>query len=101
MSQFTAGLPINVSSNTGVEQPLPPIDPRTTEDCLFLDVIVPEKIFDAQDSGSSAAVLGKIVIVRNVNINDRLLVTLAALMKISLDIRWRIYRWLESSSALE
>ncbi|KAH7085808.1 carboxylesterase family protein-like protein [Paraphoma chrysanthemicola] len=57
MSQFTAGLPINVSSNIGTDQPLPPIDPRTTEDCLFLDVMVPKGIFDAQQNGSGAAVL--------------------------------------------
>jgi carboxylesterase type B len=25
---------------------LPPVDPRTTEDCLFLDVMVPQKIYD-------------------------------------------------------
>ncbi len=29
----------------------PPEDPRTTEDCLFLDVIVPQKIFDDANRG--------------------------------------------------
>ncbi|KAK9428007.1 alpha/beta-hydrolase [Lipomyces doorenjongii] len=26
---------------------IPPVDPRTTEDCLFLDVIVPQTVFDS------------------------------------------------------
>lgn len=44
----------NVSSGGGG---LPQIDPRTTEDCLFLDVVVPKKIFDNAGSGSGAPVL--------------------------------------------
>lgn len=32
----------------------PPIDPRTTEDCLFLDVIVPEQIFNNAGNSSSS-----------------------------------------------
>ena len=44
----------NVSSGGGG---LPTVDPRTTEDCLFLDVVVPKKIFDNAGSGSGAAVL--------------------------------------------
>jgi acetyl esterase/lipase len=36
------------------EQNAPPaqLDPRTTEDCLFLDVIVPKKVFDGANSNS-------------------------------------------------
>ena len=33
------------------------VDPRTTEDCLFLDVHVPKAIFDAQGQGKGAPVL--------------------------------------------
>ncbi|KAK5113500.1 hypothetical protein LTR62_003369 [Meristemomyces frigidus] len=36
---------------------LPAQDPRTTEDCLFLDVVVPEQIFNSRDSGYGAPVL--------------------------------------------
>lgn len=32
-------------------------DPRVTEDCLFLDVVVPKKIFDRRGTGSGAPVL--------------------------------------------
>ncbi|KAH6989796.1 Alpha/Beta hydrolase protein [Ilyonectria sp. MPI-CAGE-AT-0026] len=32
-------------------------DPRVTEDCLFLDVVVPKKIFDKRGTGSGAPVL--------------------------------------------
>ena len=32
--------------------PPPTVDPRTTEDCLFLDVIVPKKVFDGANSRS-------------------------------------------------
>lgn len=33
------------------------MDPRTTEDCLFLDVVVPKRIFDNAGQGSGAPVL--------------------------------------------
>ena len=36
---------------------LPPQDPRTTEDCLFLDVIVPQDIFQSGNSTKGAPVL--------------------------------------------
>lgn len=36
---------------------LPPVDPRTTEDCLFLDVVVPQSIFESKDRGYGAPVL--------------------------------------------
>ncbi|KAF0331319.1 carboxylesterase family protein [Colletotrichum asianum] len=35
----------------------PPADPRISEDCLFLDVIVPKKIYDNRGSGAGAPVL--------------------------------------------
>ena len=41
----------NLGSAPGAEQR----DPRTTEDCLFLDVIVPESVF--KSSNASAPVL--------------------------------------------
>lgn len=31
-----------------------PLDPRTTEDCLFLDVVVPEKVFSRAQSSSAS-----------------------------------------------
>ena len=32
----------------------PPIDPRTTEDCLFLDVIIPKQIFDSARANNTS-----------------------------------------------
>jgi carboxylesterase type B len=43
------------SFNTSI--PPTTIDPRTTEDCLFLDVVVPKKVFDNAGKGKGAAVL--------------------------------------------
>lgn len=49
---YLAGIPFNAStvggssSNSSSAPELPPIDPRTTEDCLFLDVVVPQAIFN-------------------------------------------------------
>lgn len=48
---YLAGIPFNASSlgspssNSSSAPKLPPLDPRTTEDCLFLDVVVPQAIF--------------------------------------------------------
>lgn len=36
---------------------IPPIDPRTTEDCLFLDVYVPQQILESAGMGYGAPVL--------------------------------------------
>lgn len=44
-------------SNSSGTTSLPPQDPRTTEDCLFLDVVVPEKIFNNRNNGYGAPVL--------------------------------------------
>ena len=35
---------------------LPPIDPETSEDCLFLDLMVPKSIFDKAGRGAGAPV---------------------------------------------
>lgn len=35
------------------------LDPRTTEDCLFLDVVVPKQVLDTAGNGAGAPVLGK------------------------------------------
>ena len=44
-------------SSTSASSALTPQDPRTTEDCLFLDVVVPQDIFDNADNGTGAPVL--------------------------------------------
>ncbi|KAI9829586.1 MAG: hypothetical protein M1819_006091 [Sarea resinae] len=60
---YTHGIPYNASdasaSSNGSATSLPPQDPRTTEDCLFLDVMVPQPIFEARNTSNSsgAAVL--------------------------------------------
>lgn len=49
---YLSGIPFNAttlgssSSNSSSAPKLPPIDPRTTEDCLFLDVVVPQTVFN-------------------------------------------------------
>ncbi|KAK3677426.1 hypothetical protein LTR78_002964 [Recurvomyces mirabilis] len=45
------------SANSSSSSALPAQDPRTTEDCLFLDVVVPEKIFNNRNNGYGAPVL--------------------------------------------
>lgn len=45
------------ASNSSAATTLPAQDPRSTEDCLFLDVVVPEAIFNARGSGYGAPVL--------------------------------------------
>ncbi|KAF2399744.1 alpha/beta-hydrolase [Trichodelitschia bisporula] len=53
--EYLLGLPINVSTalpSGGVGAP----DPRTTEDCLFLDVVVPRRVFEHQ-KGNGAPVI--------------------------------------------
>ena len=32
--------------NTSLNRPPPPQDPRVSEDCLFLNIIVPQKVFE-------------------------------------------------------
>ena len=52
-TQFNASS-FNTSNKNSVQ---PPQDPRTTEDCLFLDVVVPKPIFDKAGKARGAAVL--------------------------------------------
>lgn len=52
-TQFNASS-FNISSPGGKP---PPEDPRTTEDCLFLDVVVPKPIFDTAEKDRGAPVL--------------------------------------------
>lgn len=54
---YLTGKPFNASAAqaaiaAAADSP-PSIDPRTTEDCLFLDVIVPEQIFNKGSNSSS------------------------------------------------
>ncbi len=56
---FALGKPFNVSAagaaSANGSSTLPPQDPRTTEDCLFLDIIVPQKIFDRSGNKEKSA----------------------------------------------
>jgi len=51
---YVQGLPFNFSAaEAALQADLesghgPPVDPRTSEDCLFLDVFVPKAIFEKQ-----------------------------------------------------
>ncbi|KAK4981106.1 hypothetical protein LTR66_010207 [Elasticomyces elasticus] len=54
-TQFNASSFSSAASNGS--SALPEQDPRTTEDCLFLDVVVPEQIFNSADKGYGAPVL--------------------------------------------
>lgn len=54
---FAGQTEFNQSSFNTSTGPSPPIDPRTTEDCLFLDVLVPKTIFDNAGKGKGAPVL--------------------------------------------
>ena len=51
---YLMGKPFNVSSSTstsmGGASQIPPQDPRTNEDCLFLDVVVPEDAFQGRSN---------------------------------------------------
>lgn len=55
---YLAGIPFNASSlgsssANSSSAKLPPLDPRTTEDCLFLDVVVPQAIFNNASNTSN------------------------------------------------
>ncbi|KAL8702647.1 MAG: hypothetical protein Q9201_004172 [Fulgogasparrea decipioides] len=55
---YLAGKPFNASAAeasiaaAAAASPLP-LDPRTTEDCLFLDVVVPERVFSQASNSTS------------------------------------------------
>ena len=52
------GGPINGTSGSSfTRSDIPPVDPRTSEDCLFLDLIVPSSVFGNRKNGSGAPVL--------------------------------------------
>ena len=54
---YLTGQPFNLTAAegalAGLSGKLPPPDPRTTEDCLFLDVVVPQTIFKKATNGST------------------------------------------------
>lgn len=58
---YLTGQPFNVSAAeaalTNGSGPAPAPDPRTTEDCLFLDVYSPKKVFDQRRNSHGAPVL--------------------------------------------
>ena len=55
---YLTGQPFNASATeaaTAAAAASPPsVDPRTTEDCLFLDVVVPEQIFNQAGNSSGS-----------------------------------------------
>ncbi|KAF2278473.1 carboxylesterase family protein-like protein [Westerdykella ornata] len=53
----TNGTPPFVPPKVNWSTPLPPQDPRTSEDCLFLDVFVPEDVFATANKSCGAPVL--------------------------------------------
>lgn len=58
---YLTGQPFNVSAAEAAlanySGPAPAPDPRTTEDCLFLDVYSPKKVFDAGGENGGAPVM--------------------------------------------
>ncbi len=52
-----APTPPQPGQSTDPASQIPPADPRETEDCLFLDVVVPKKLFDQRGQGQGAPVL--------------------------------------------
>ncbi|KAL9106968.1 MAG: hypothetical protein Q9227_008091 [Pyrenula ochraceoflavens] len=60
--KYFSGQPFDYNStaaavNASLASIPPSVDPRTTEDCLFLDVVAPKTIFDAKGNGTGAPVL--------------------------------------------
>lgn len=57
---YLTGQPFNESAAEAAlaanSIPFPPQDPRTSEDCLFLDVMVPQKVFSNVEHAREAAV---------------------------------------------
>ena len=51
------------STTSSMASKLPPQDPRTTEDCLFLDVVVPQQIFQGRCNSKSNCSSGSPVLV--------------------------------------
>ncbi|KAF2427723.1 alpha/beta-hydrolase [Tothia fuscella] len=55
--QYLQGQPINITAAPTGGGEAPVLDPRTTEDCLFLDIIAPKKVFEQAGGGKGAPVL--------------------------------------------
>lgn len=53
---FTTGGPITDYRNYTVKD-IPPVDPRTSEDCLFLNVLVSSAVYERRRNSTAAAVL--------------------------------------------
>ncbi|PLB34954.1 alpha/beta-hydrolase [Aspergillus candidus] len=57
LQSLLSGQPFNQSTNISSYPYTPaPLDPRTTEDCLFLDVVVPKRVFD-RGAGSAPVIV--------------------------------------------
>lgn len=57
LQSLLSGRPFNQSTNISSYPYTPvPLDPRTTEDCLFLDVVVPKRVFD-RGAGSAPVIV--------------------------------------------
>ncbi|KAI9717345.1 MAG: hypothetical protein M1828_007233 [Chrysothrix sp. TS-e1954] len=60
---YLQGLPyppenqVTLQNSTVTPATLPPPDSRTTEDCLFLDVVVPEAVYNNRGKGSGAPIV--------------------------------------------
>ena len=54
---YLEGKPFNLSATladlASESSSLPSLDPRTTEDCLFLDVVVPQKVFESASNSTN------------------------------------------------
>lgn len=61
LQEYLQGLPININTTvlSGGSNKTIQLDPRTTEDCLFLDVLVPKPIVDSRYRKPGAPVLGR------------------------------------------
>ena len=54
--EFTTGEPITDYRNYTVKD-IPPVDPRTSEDCLFLNVLTSSAVYERRGNSTGAAVL--------------------------------------------
>lgn len=63
VTNILLGIPSNSTRPPALTQeqlnavPLPPQDPRTSEDCLFLDVFAPQRVFEEAGTGYGAPVM--------------------------------------------
>ncbi len=97
--EFLSGVPLSVlinqtssaSANLSLAS-IPAPDPRTSEDCLFLDVFVPKSIFDSKatkhSKGESDCDGGEFP---DHSRSDHLLNSTSS--GTGLDIWWGLYRW--------